>query len=200
METVLILYPIQPYADVLMGTQELPEVKLEYARIYQRLVKERYPDSRMVYAMFSVPEDPDIADMSQLWNGFSINGKDTVAACGVSFQKHCKSRIYPDPKTIVDFCPQPVGKLVIGGFHLWDCVDKIAVWAYHQGVDVMVDEDLTELFFWSVRDRRGLPVHRIPVLKEESIRQTRRRLSEAGRYFLEDARAERKKRPWMNQL
>ncbi|MGM5488181.1 MAG: hypothetical protein ACQESG_04495 [Nanobdellota archaeon] len=36
--------------------------------------------------------------------------------------------------------------LRLGGFHLWDCVERVAKRAYNRGLDVLVDEDLTELF------------------------------------------------------
>ncbi len=63
MKSLLILYPIQPYADVLMGEKEFPEIKLEYARIYQRLIVKRYPDFQLIWMMFSqplVPKNPEI--------------------------------------------------------------------------------------------------------------------------------------------
>lgn len=200
MKYLLILYPIQSYADVLIGKAELPEIKVRYAEIYQELIRKRYHNFQMVCVMFSAPEDPTKADVSQLWQGFSVNGEDIIGACGVTFEDHCKKRIYPKEDKILKLCPEPVEKLVVGGFHLWDCVDKTARYAYNQGINVSVDEDLTELFFWSVRDNKGIPVFKIPVSKKESLMQTRKRLNGAGRGFLKDARAERRKRPWMASI
>ncbi len=200
MKYFLLLYPIQPYADVLIGKEELPEIKVRYAEIYQELIRRRYPDFRMVCVMFSAPEDLTKPDTSQLWKGFSVNGKDIIGACGVTFGDHCKKRIYPKGDKILELCPHPVEELVVGGFHLWDCVDKTARWAYNQGINVLVDEDLTELFFFSTRSPRGLPVFKIPVSREESLRRTERQLRKAGGFFLKHARKERKKRPWMAQI
>lgn len=41
----------------------------------------------------------------------------------------------------------------IAGFHLWDCVDKLAKRAYERGLKTLVDEDLTELFGWRITER-----------------------------------------------
>jgi hypothetical protein len=200
MKSILILYPIQPYADALVDKEELPEVKVRYAEIYQELIRKRYPDFQMICVMFSASGDLAKPDISQLWKGFSVNGSDIIGACGVTFEEHCKKRIYPKEEKILDLCPQPVEELVVTGFHLWDCVDKAAKHAYNQGINVLVDEDLTELFFFSTRGPRGIPVPKIPVSKKESLEQTRKRLEKAGSYFLENGRAERKKRPWMVQI
>lgn len=200
MKCLLLLYPIQPYADALISKEELPEIKVRYAEIYQELIRRRYPDFRMVCVMFSAPEDLTKPDTSQLWKGFSVNGNDIIGACGVTFEDHCKKRIYPKGDKILELCPYPVEELVVGGFHLWDCVDKTARWAYNQGINVLVDEDLTELFFFSTRGPRGLPVFKIPVSRKESLRRAKRQLRKAGGFFLENAREERKKRAWMAQI
>ena len=200
MKSILILYPIQPYADALVDKEELPEVKIRYAEIYQELIRKRYPDFQMICMMFSAPEDLAKPDISQLWKGFSVNGDDIIGACGVTFEDHCKKRIYPKEEKILDLCPQPMEELVVTGFHLWDCVDKVTKYAYNQDINVLVDEDLTELFFFSTWGSRGFPVFKIPVSREESLRRTGRQLRKAGGFFLEDARKERKKRPWMAQI
>lgn len=200
MKSLLILYPIQPYADSLIGNEELPAVKIKFAQIYQDLIEKRYPDYRKIYVLFSTSDNSENADLSQLWQGLLLNGTDIIGSCGITFERHCKDYLYPKQKRIIDLCPQPVDELVIGGFHLWDCVDKTAKWAHRHGINVLVDEDLTELFFYSSRDSRGQPVSKIPVSKEESLKQERKELIEAGDHFLEYANNERKKRPWMNQI
>lgn len=50
-----------------------------------------------------------------------------------------------------------VEKLWVAGFHLWDCVEKLAKRAYKRGIDVKVDEDLTELFVYRVVDPKFCP-------------------------------------------
>ncbi len=200
MKTVLILYPIQPYVDSEMIGTESSQIKTKYAQIYQDLIRQRYPGFQAVYLLFSAAADPQRPDLSQLWPGFSINEGEVVGACGLSFQDQCQSRQYPDPQRVIDLCSKPVEKLVIGGFHLWDCVDKVASYAHEQGIDVSVDEDLTQLFFSLTRDNRGLPVFKIPVALEESLKQVRERLANEGDSGLEHFRAARKARPWLVQI
>jgi len=39
MKSVLILYPIQPYIDALIGEEESPEIKVRYVEMYQELIR-----------------------------------------------------------------------------------------------------------------------------------------------------------------
>jgi hypothetical protein len=41
--------------------------------------------------------------------------------------------------------PAPINKLIVGGFYLTDCVDRFAKDAYILGLDVLVDEDITDM-------------------------------------------------------
>ncbi|MFS8159338.1 MAG: hypothetical protein ACMG6E_03835 [Candidatus Roizmanbacteria bacterium] len=55
----------------------------------------------------------------------------------------------PDPITILQQLP-PWEELRIGGFHMWDCIDKLASAAYREGSNVLVDEDLTDFLKYRV--------------------------------------------------
>jgi len=200
METLLILYPIQPYAEVLMFRQDHSGTK--YAEIYQRLIANRYQNTRLIWMMFSEKESPRNPDLSQLWRGISVGENDVIGACGVSFEEHCGQKKYPDPKTVIEACPKPIEKLVIGGFHFWDCVEKAAQYAHGQGIDVLVDDDLTEFFFYKVRDREGMPSSDcIPVSRKESILKDRKNfLRSGGRDTLMRVRAARKGKPWLAHI
>jgi hypothetical protein len=122
---LLILYPIQPYAGTLMmGPKEPQEIKVKYAEVYQQLMHKRYPGFKTIWIMFSMPGFPELPDMSILWEDILIGVNDIVSACGISFEENHKEKKYPNPKTIIDACPKNVERLVIGGFHFWDCVEK----------------------------------------------------------------------------
>ena len=199
MKSLLVLYPIQPYADVLMGSKESSEIKKKYAQIYQYFIYKRYPDFRLIWMMFSDPQSLDKPDMSQLWQGISIKEDDIIGACGVSFNEHCKKKLYPNPETILSVCPQPIEELVIGGFHFWSCVEKVAKHAHEQGIKVLVDDDLTEFFFWKIRNHKGLPSSsRIPLSREKSIEKDRKQFIESGGgRQLERVQEARKGKPWL---
>lgn len=51
------------------------------------------------------------------------------------------------PGQIIKQLPDGIDRLVLGGFHQWDCVDKVAAAVYSSGINTFVDEDTTELFF-----------------------------------------------------
>jgi len=184
-----------------MGYRELPEIKEKYTLIYQNLVSRRYPDFQLVYIMFSEDGNPENPDMSQLWQGISIREQDIVGACGVSFKEHCGKKIYPDPERSISFCPCPIDKLIVVGFHFWDCVEKIAKHAHEQGIDVLVDDDLTEFFFSSIRGPKGIPSpSRIPYSLEKSVIKKRRDLRRSGVRLLERIREVREGKPWLVKI
>jgi hypothetical protein len=200
LKILLILYPIEPIINVLVGSREPKENKLKIVKFYQKLMTNRYPDFQRVYIFFSAPEDLKKPDLLQACEGFLIEDEDVFGACGVTFTNHCQNRVYPKGKTILAACSEPIEKLVIGGFHFWDCVNKLARYSYGRGIDVSVDEDLTEFFFFSVKNKRGEPCLRIPVSLEESMAIKRNQLREAGEHYLEGARKARKGKPWMSHL
>jgi hypothetical protein len=61
-------------------------------------------------------------------------------------------RFYPAPGHVLKKI-LPVDILRIGGFHMWDCVQKFAKAAHNKGVDTLVDEDLTEFFGFRMHER-----------------------------------------------
>ena len=191
---------MQGYADVLMGSIKSPE-KEKYVSIYQNLIRQRYPDFQLIYIMFSENENTEKPDMSRLWQGISIEEKDIIGACGVSFDQHYQEEAYPNPERIISFCPCPIDKLVIVGFHLWDCVGKVAKYAHKQGIEVVVDEDLTELFFRKATDHRGVPSSSlIPSSQKESVEKDRKELMDSNPYLLELVLKMRKERPWLAKM
>ncbi|RLJ02301.1 MAG: hypothetical protein DRP11_03180 [Candidatus Aenigmatarchaeota archaeon] len=62
-----------------------------------------------------------------------------------------EKKYYPDPDFLLGQL-SGVEILRIGGFHLNDCVEKVARRAYELGYDVLVDEDLTEFFRIRIKD------------------------------------------------
>lgn len=201
MKSLLILYPIWPYVNSEIWG-EYRETKKKYAQAYQQLISARYPDFQITWMMFSEMENPEKPDMSYLWSDISIKKDDIVGACGVNFNVHCQMELYPDPKTILGACPQPIEKLVIGGFHFWDCVDRVAECAHNQGIDVLVDDDLTEFFFHKISNDEGIPtLSRIPLSRKKSIEEDRKRAIETGGSLqLKCMREARKNKPWLLQI
>jgi len=97
---------------------------------------------------------------------------------------------------ILSVLSSPIEELVIGGFHLWDCVDKMAKYAYSRGIPVSVDEDLTELFFYAAPSAKNIPFSR-----EISANKTREEIQKyKGSGVWEIMQEVRQGKPWLLQV
>ncbi len=59
---------------------------------------------------------------------------------------------YPNQDYILNQLGFPT-RLVVAGFHAWDCVEKLARRAYERGISTLIDEDLTEFFVGRFKDK-----------------------------------------------
>ncbi len=94
---------------------------------------------------------------------------------------------YPKQSRILDQLG-PISTLRIGGFHMWDCVTRLAKYAHRQNLDVLVDEDLTEFFGWRIKDAY-FKVDRYPNYEPRSL----------GSWKFEQFMDARKGKPWLWQ-
>ncbi|MGV8141197.1 MAG: hypothetical protein ACP5NW_02010 [Candidatus Woesearchaeota archaeon] len=85
--------------------------------------------------------------------------------------------------------PAPIDRLIVGGFFLTDCVDKFARDAYHDGLDVLVDEDLTDMLLTTM-DRPGFRIGRYPNYNPLNLSQEMRTMMSNNR----------KDKPWLWQF
>jgi len=197
MKYFLLLYPVREYVETFTKSRS-PLAKEKLGRIFRTLIEERYQGKgfKIAKVFFSTIADSSRPDLSRAWEFIPIEKNDIVIACGVTFEEHCWVKVYPKESKILSFLQPPIEELVIGGFHLWDCVEKMARYAFRQGIPVSVDEDLTELFFSSVAGSEGIPISR-----EESIRQTKEEIKRLkGTAMLEIVREVRQSSPWLLQV
>jgi hypothetical protein len=87
-----------------------------------------------------------------------LQKSDKVIENGVDFKTFTKpkpdgSYPYPNSDHILDQLGE-ISELRVAGFHMWDCVERVAKRAYQRGLDTLVDEDLTEFFIARLRDSR----------------------------------------------
>lgn len=98
-----------------------------------------------------------ILDDCQVSSIIDLQSEDRVIKVGIDSQTHRTKRedesyLYPDQDYILNQLNSP-SKIIIAGFHMWDCVEKLARKAYERGINTLVDEDLTEFFAGRLKDR-----------------------------------------------
>jgi hypothetical protein len=87
----------------------------------------------------------------------NLKSNDKIIRVGLDFKTHTTKQsngefLYPNQDFILDQLGN-IKVIRIAGFHLWDCVDKLAKRAHERGLETLIDEDLTELFSFRVKDK-----------------------------------------------
>lgn len=152
MKIYLFLYPIREYVeDALTGTILKLFTEQEHdANRLNDIINARYRvrGYAVWWLLFSASkQNPLLPDYGRLSRQITIDEQDAFFACGISFLDNVIGKQYPDPDFILNQLPKKTTHLVLGGFHQWDCVDKLACAAHARGLPVIVDEDTTEQFF-----------------------------------------------------
>lgn len=185
------------------------ELRLEKAgeEEKQRLVKEILDKKRREFKEAYSQKLNQCIDLRYRQKGFSINyallddGKisdvfvlqssDRIIYVGMDGKTHrtlLEDKSYPYPNQ--DYILNQLGNLSslrVAGFHLWDCVQRLAKRAHERGIDVLVDEDLTELFGFTFQK----PKFRTDVYPSLNPRE------EMDDGMLELFMERRKDKPWM---
>ncbi|MEK6861969.1 MAG: hypothetical protein AABY07_08440, partial [Nanoarchaeota archaeon] len=139
------LFPVKEYFEGMLSLLRLPRARVNKLT---DIIDVRYRNNNygINWLLFSREDDLLKLDLDRVPNYVNIREGDEVLVAGVSFKRHTTEELYPDSDYILNQL-KPHKKLVIGGFHQWDCVDKIARRSYERGIETFVDEDTTELFF-----------------------------------------------------
>lgn len=155
MNQFIFLYPIPEYINHEIENHKHItfknniKYKDKYKTVLNQCIHERYRTKgyKINYAVFN---------NSPVSHIIMIYESDRIIEVGLDFKTHTTKQRdgnypYPDNKYILGKLGK-IDKLVVAGFHMWDCVDKFAESAYKLGIDVMVDEDLTEFFSFRIKD------------------------------------------------
>jgi len=145
----LFLYPINRYFETcLVDCLGLFERANNNFKRINDIIDARYREKgySINWLMFSEEGDPESPDLSLLSSYLRIMKKDNLLVSGISFKEYIIQKKHPDPKIIFRQISKP-RELVVGGFHQWDCVNKLARHAYLKGIPTLVDEDTTDMFF-----------------------------------------------------
>lgn len=203
MRAFVFLYPIKPYVDAMWYGR--PVDPHEYRRQVAQLnhliaVRYRRLGYKIFWAMFCLPNAESIPDMTLLAPGVRKLVRDPTLVADVSFRAHCKEKKYPSLPNLLMQIPTRPTRLVVGGFHNSDCVEKFAEYAHRQGINTFVDEDTTELFFVRLRLDGSIPPTRSRREAATYIRRALCRGTAIDQMQLDYVREQRKHKPWRPQL
>jgi len=155
--------------------------KEKYARLLNECIDLRYRKKNFGINFVTFTHH-DISELIEVQPG------ERILDANMYFDTHVKCGVYPDNDYILDELISPVEQLVITGFHMWDCVSRLAKRAYKRKINVLVDEDLTEFFSGRIKDKN----FRTDVYPTFNPREM------SGRLFDEFLKA-RENKPWLWQ-
>ncbi len=147
----LYLYPIREYNKVFLMPDEFYEemhrekpfdvlnecIDKRYRNRGYQIIYALYPDKEL-YGISPMPNDRIIYT--------DITFEDASGYDEFGNEKEDKDIKYPNEQYLIDQLDYP-DKLVVGGFHFSDCVKRVAECSLKNGIDTLVDLDLTDLFF-----------------------------------------------------
>ena len=147
----LYLYPIQEFNKVFLFSNDFyEEMKREKPfDVLNECINERYRKKgyQIVYALYP---DKEIFGITPMPNDriiyTDITFKETSGYNEDGIKKEAKDIKYPNEQYLINQLGF-VDEIVIGGFHFSDCVKRVAECCLENGMDTLVDLDLTDLFF-----------------------------------------------------
>ncbi|HLE07288.1 MAG TPA: hypothetical protein VI933_01545 [archaeon] len=188
----LFLFPIKEYIEFSMFVEDVPKAghTTEYL---MRIIEARYRSKGYDVNWLLFSEHGDLAnpDRAAVPPYVEIKPEDRVLVAGVSFETHTTKKVYADLDFVLNQLPEH-RRLVVGGFHMHDCVDRIAKRSYEKGADTFVDEDTTEKFY------HGMPLGAVPLVRE--VWRVRDFLPpKFQEQFKDTAMLGRSEKPWLTQ-
>lgn len=191
MKQFVFLYPIPEIINFEIENHGWSEkggvdsFRQKYKKLLNASIDARYrqKDFGINYAVFDGSPISDVIDIQQ---------SDRIIEVGLDFKTHTTKQSngeypYPNQDHILNQLNRT--KIIrIAGFHMWDCVERLAKKAYERGLDTLVDEDLTDFFSGRLRD----PDFKIDKYSTYNPRQKQGSMFDM---FIEA----RKERPWLWQ-
>ncbi len=193
MDQYLFLFPIKPFIDSSLDSCAFERKGHKPCELFG-LIDARYRKAGygINWLLFSKDDNLSEPDLSQIPDYVKFHKKDNILNAGISFENHISEIIYADPDYVLNQLPSH-DKIVLGGFHQWDCVERIAERSYKREIETFVDEDTTDLFFGK-RAHHSIPVKR----KKWDLEALG--LIRKNNFNIEYARKAREGKPWFVQI
>jgi hypothetical protein len=148
MKQFVFMYPIPEFIDFEIGLG-CYGFKNDFREFYKKklnsCINKRYRQNNFKINYF-IFDDSKVSDI------ILLQDSDKVKSVSLDYKKHLREKEYPNEDYILSQLDE-VDTLRICGFHMWDCVERIAKRAYEKGIETLVDEDLTEFFTNRIKDR-----------------------------------------------
>ncbi len=147
----IFLYPISQIFDFEIKNHEWSNeegadaFRKKYGDVLNRCIDKRYRQKNF-QINFAVFNDCTVSGVIRL------QSSDRIIKVGLDFKTHRAERVYPNQEYILSQL-EGVKIIRIAGFHRWDCVEKLAKCAHEKGLDVLIDEDLTETLPYRLEDK-----------------------------------------------
>ena len=181
MKQFLFMYPITQYLEFEKDKMNLDKGD-SYPEIFNKIIEKRYRTKEfgINFAIFGNTE---------VDSRIEVKGSDKIIPVGVDLR--ASDFKYPNPDYIIDQLNlKEIKHLRISGFHVYDCVEKVAKRAYERKMNVLVDEDLTNFFFSRYRNP-NFKVDKYPTFNPWDVSDKKE-----GKI---EIRRERESKPWMFQ-
>ncbi len=123
--------------------QSFLRCKDKYSEMLNSCINARYRQKGYNIS-FAVLDDCSVSNI------ITVHESDHIINVGIDSATHRSKNKegiypYPDNENIIQKLGS-ISSLVVTGFHMWDCVEKLAQAAHSHGINTLVDEDLTEFF------------------------------------------------------
>ena len=144
----LYLYPIKEFAKVFFLGNEYYDTN-NFKRPFDVLneaIEKRYREKgfKIIYALYPDKEIFGIIPKKDDKIIFTdVTFKEATSSTGLNTGKEFK---YPNEQLLINQLGE-VDELVIGGYHAQDCVKRVGEKALQNGINTLIDLDLTDLFF-----------------------------------------------------